>query len=155
MQTSSTVSPLDRKYVLSQLVEHCSTVLSQYPITAAYLFGSVNKNKARSDSDIDIALVFNEEMTSYDRLFTELRIQSELEGACQVNPIDCRSIDNAPLMIKGRIIQEGTRIFEGDRERRIEFEVMTRKFYFDYLPTARMLQKAFINNVRENGLVRR
>ena len=56
-------------------------------------------------------------------------------------------------MVQGRIIQEGTLIYERDRAHRGNFVVMTRKQYFDFAPTARRLQKAFLDRVREDGIL--
>jgi hypothetical protein len=44
-------------------------------------------------------------------------------------------------------------LYERDRARRVRFEVMTRKQYFDFAPVARRLRKAFLEHVREDGLL--
>ena len=69
-------------------------------------------------------------------------------------PVDVRAINDAPLTVRGRIVQEGILLYERDRARRVAFEVTTRKQYFDFAPTARRLRDAFLQHVHKEGLLR-
>ena len=53
-----------RDHVLSQLREH-RTELAEFGVSSLYLFGSVARDEARDDSDIDLLVEFTHE-PSYD-----------------------------------------------------------------------------------------
>ncbi|MCI0394823.1 MAG: nucleotidyltransferase domain-containing protein [Chloroflexi bacterium] len=84
----------------------------------------------------------------------EFRVQAALEDACNLAAIDVRTINQAPLLVQGRIAQEGIRLYERDKARRVAFEVLTLQKYFDYRPTAERMQKAFLDHLRQKGLTR-
>jgi hypothetical protein len=57
------------------------------------------------------------------------------------------------LLVQGKVVQEGLLVYEGDRSRRVAFEVETRKRYFDFAPAARRLRTAFLDKVHREGLL--
>ena len=89
----------------------------------------------------------------YERLKLELTIQGDIEAISGFSPVDVRIINQAPLLVQGRIIQEGVLLYEQDRARRIAFEIATRKRYFDFAPVARRLQNIFLERVHKEGLL--
>jgi predicted nucleotidyltransferase len=139
--------------IISLLEQRLPALLGQYPVDAAYVYGSIARGTATPLSDIDIALLLTHAVSPYDRLKLELTIQGDIATMSDLISIDVRSINDAPLMVQGRIVQEGKLIYERDHARRVNFEVMTRKRYFDFAPTARRLQNAFLDRVHEDGIL--
>jgi predicted nucleotidyltransferase len=137
---------------LTQLKETVPSILARYPVDAAYVYGSVARGTMLPFSDVDIALLLSEELSPYERLKLELTIQGDIEAASNLHPVDVRSINEAPLLVQGRVVQEGILFHEGDRARRVAFEVATRKRYFDFAPVARRLQESFLHKVHQEGL---
>lgn len=138
--------------ITTRLKACVAPVLAEYPVELAYLHGSVAKGCPLPTSDIDIALVLAELPPSYEQLTLELAIQAALEDACQLSNLDVRSINEAPVMVQGGIVQEGVLLYSCDDDCRIAFEVLTRKKYFDYRPTAERMQRAFLDHIRREGL---
>ena len=66
--------------------------------------------------------------------------------------IDVRIINEAPLLVRGHILQEGVLVYEGDHQARVNFEVATLGRYFDYAPIAKRLQQALLDHVRREGI---
>jgi predicted nucleotidyltransferase len=64
-------------------------------ISAAYLFGSVAKDRAQPNSDIDVAVLFLNDMDMFDRFEHKLGITSELEDmfSREVDVVDLGSAD--------------------------------------------------------------
>lgn len=140
--------------VIQQLKATIALVLSKYPVDMAYLYGSMARGRPLPTSDIDIALVLTDPPSPYESLRLELAIQADLDDICQLGEgVDVRSINQAPLMVQGRILQEGLLLYERNREFRIAFEVLTRQKYFDFLPAAEKMQKRFLHTIREKGLI--
>jgi predicted nucleotidyltransferase len=139
--------------VIAQLTSALPPVLEQYPVDAAYVYGSVARGTATPLSDVDIALLLAQPLPFYDQLKLELAIQADIETACGLSAVDVRTINDAPLMVQGRIVQQGRLVYERDRQHRVHFEVMTRKLYFDFAPVAHRLRDAFLERVRKDGLL--
>jgi uncharacterized protein len=138
--------------IITKLQAHTSEVLAQFPVDIAYLHGSVARGCPLPSSDVDIALVLTEVPPPYERLILELKIQAALEDACGLTNLDVRTINHAPLMVQGGIIQEGLLLYSRDKDRCLAFEILTRKKYFDYQPTAEWMQRAFLDHIRRKGL---
>jgi len=62
-------------------------------------------------------------------------------------------VDNAPLTVQGQVLTGGILLYSRDEAFRVEYEVYTRKKYFDFLPVARMMRGAFFEQLRQEGLV--
>ncbi len=144
----------ERGKVLSRLQEEMPGILDNRPVMLAYLFGSVVDGTALPSSDVDIALVLEPgcNLSPYDRMKMEFDIATEVEKRCKVNEVDVRSIDSAPLIVKGTVLTEGVLLYSRDEEFRVEYEIYTRKMYFDFQPVARMMREEFFRQLREGGL---
>jgi len=141
---------------LAMLRQVLPVVLADYPVEAAYAYGSVARGTMTPFSDVDIALLLKAPLPSYDRLMLELAVQGAIEaamGSTKSPPVDVRAINEAPLTVRGRIIQEGILLYERERRRRVAFEVETRKRYFDFAPALRRLRDAFLRRVHKEGLL--
>ena len=119
-------------------------------IIAAYLYGSHARGDASAGSDIDVAVLLEdaERHSSLDIL----RLGRELEAQSGLKNIDVRLLNDAPLAAKGRILTEGKLFYSGNDSKRVDFEVISRSLYFDFLPHLEYLRKAFIRRTAESGL---
>jgi predicted nucleotidyltransferase len=144
----------ESKRALSRLKEIVPAILAQYPVEAAYAYGSVARGIMTPLSDVDIALLLADSLSPSEQLDLELTIQGKLESASGYSPVDVRAVNQAPLLVQARIVQQGILIYERDRSRRVTFEVMTRKRYFDFAPVARRLRDAFLERAHKEGLIR-
>jgi uncharacterized protein len=139
--------------ILNRLREVLPAVLSGYPVDAAYVFGSVARGVATPLSDVDIALLLAEVLPDDERLKLELSIQSAVVDEVGLSSVDVRSLNTAPLMVKGRIVQYGVLVYERDRRSRVAFEVATRKRYFDFAPVAHRLRDTFLEHIHREGIL--
>jgi predicted nucleotidyltransferase len=146
------MSAADRVAIVDRLRSVLPTIFQARPVVAAYLYGSVADGRVLPDSDVDIALVLSPAhgLTAYDRVALELDVATEVEDACGISEADVRVINDAPLVIQGAVLGEGIRVYSRDEDLRVEFEVFARKHYFDFLPTARMMQQTYF---RRKGAV--
>jgi predicted nucleotidyltransferase len=148
----STTIPAETASLVHQLKIGLQAILPGYPVTLAYLYGSAAAGRATPLSDVDIALVVNEELDPYQQLKLELRIETELAERANVRNAEVRIINGAPLTIRGQVACRGILLYCTDEDARVQFETATRDEYFDYLPIARQLREAFFADVRERGL---
>jgi predicted nucleotidyltransferase len=93
--------------------------LRRHGIVFALVFGSHAEGRARSDSDIDLAV------WAPDRI-DEWSLRSELPEA-----VDLTDIADAPEGLAGRIALTGVVVLDDDPPRRIRWQAETRKRYLD------------------------
>jgi predicted nucleotidyltransferase len=132
---------------------HLPQMVKDLPVQLAYLHGSAARGEETPSSDVDIALVCDDETSPSQRLRLMLDVSAELFRQAGIADADVRVINDAPLVFRGRVACEGILLYARDEVQRIEFETRTRDEYFDYLPFHRRLQDAFLKNVRERGLL--
>lgn len=111
-------------------------------VVVAYLFGSRANGRPRPDSDLDVAVLFDRPTGLLERETLAGRLQAALE-----REVDLTVLDDAPLVIRGRVVQEGRPIYSSDEPRRVSFEVLTRSMYLDFLPTHREMTRAYLRRV--------
>ena len=140
--------------LISLLQRELPTILAERPVMLAYLFGSVVEGTALPSSDVDIALVFapSLNLTAYERMQVEFSIAAEIERRCNIREADVRSINSAPLTVKGSVVTEGVLLYSRDEEFRVDYEVYNRKMYLDFLPVVEMMRAAFFEQLRKEGL---
>lgn len=150
---------MDPAQIIELLKQHLPSVLHTRPVALAYLYGSVAAGQATPLSDVDIALVLDAGVTldAYERLMMELEIQGELERQCGLQNLDVRTIDNAPIAVQGRVVTEGRLVYCRDDNQRVDYEVRTRKLYFDFQPVLAAMQDAYFArleaDLREKALL--
>jgi predicted nucleotidyltransferase len=101
-------------------------------VSCAYLFGSYACGRARTDSDIDLALLLSADPPpTLDGL--HLGLADALSGELG-RPVDLVVLNQAPADLVHQVLRQGELVFERDRAARIRFEVRARNAYFDLLP---------------------
>lgn len=143
--TAQPHEPLDR--VAFQ--RDASRLFASHPqIAAAYLFGSVAKGAQRSDSDLDIGLVYDtsSEAGTHDAIASALAPElSKLTGIDAVDVVDLQA--QGPLFAHA-VLCEGQLLYEADRERRVDFESDTMVRAFDFRPTYELATAGKIATLR-------
>ena len=98
-----------------------------------YLFGSVAREAAGNDSDVDVAVLLEEDPpASFAGL--PLDLEGELERLLG-RPVDVVVLNRAPVDLVHRVLRDSRLVVETDRSARIAFETRARSEYFDLLPT--------------------
>jgi len=105
-------------------------IFRKHGVVLAYLFGSRAKGLEREDSDYDIAVLFNRNVTIIDEIKLALDIADKLK--LPVEMIDITALNKADLLFKARILREGIPIYVSDEDMRRRWE---RKTYLKILST--------------------
>ncbi|WP_217632451.1 nucleotidyltransferase domain-containing protein [Ruania alba] len=120
---------------VTQLLDISVEALRAAGAQFGYLHGSHATDRARADSDVDVAAYFGRR----DVLGSDLLLPA---GA------DLLVLDSAPLELAGRVAATGVLLFEVDPDLRVRWEAMTRKIYFDERPRFERAHREFIASVR-------
>ncbi|WP_347491405.1 nucleotidyltransferase domain-containing protein [Desulfoscipio sp. XC116] len=103
-------------------------------VLAVYLFGSAAKKLMRKNSDIDIAVLLDKKLNDkIERLDFILTSAMELEKKTS-RPFDVVDVTAAPPALQHQILKTAQLLVENDRSSRINFEVDSRRKYYDLLP---------------------
>ena len=104
--------------------------IKEESVVVVYLFGSVAKNKARGQSDIDIALLFDATLSLEERFNkrTEFAIKLEEKLGRKTDIIDLQSVD---LFFIHQVMLNKVLILDKDIRHRVSFEVKQRRDFFD------------------------
>jgi predicted nucleotidyltransferase len=140
--------PTDEKSITGYFAQ----MVKGMPVSIAYLYGSFLDETFHQNSDIDIALVLKKPPEKLVLFQMEMKIADLLDQKFKI-PFDVRTINDAPLKVKGEIITHGKLIFCADEEFRIDFETYVRSRYFDYLPALQSMREVFLDSVKSGGLI--
>jgi predicted nucleotidyltransferase len=119
---------------------------------AAYAYGSRVSGQPRPDSDLDVGYYlrgFREGRSL--TLAEEMHLASLLSEATGVD-VDLRNLADAPLELRGRVLEEGIRIFSGDDIERVGLERDLLGRYHDYKEVFQRMHEIRLKSIAERGL---
>lgn len=120
---------MDRDNVI-KTIQH--VLNEEQNVIFAYLFGSVATGKVHKESDdVDIAVCFSSVLSKLERFDLRLKMTDQLVRALSTD-VDMVDLASAPLKLRHRIMLEGILICEKSKPDRVDFEVYSRREYFDF-----------------------
>ncbi|MEM9694384.1 MAG: nucleotidyltransferase domain-containing protein [Myxococcota bacterium] len=111
-----------------------SAVAASPAVAAAWVFGSVARNEARPDSDLDVALLLR------DPEATAVTCRRDIQDlAARLETVSSRRVDLVVLTLRDpiiaqRVLSEGRLVLDADPERRIGFCSNVLARYLDWAP---------------------
>ncbi|MFO8032540.1 MAG: nucleotidyltransferase domain-containing protein [Desulfohalobiaceae bacterium] len=116
---------LDCEYIES-IKQECQ---KHQEILAAYIFGSRARGQAGAGSDLDLAVLLYEQAgQDFDYLELKVALERLLD-----QEVDLIVLNNSEEPLKHQVRRDGRIIFDRDPEKRKHWEIMSRKFYQDFL----------------------
>ncbi len=116
-------------------------------VLCVYLFGSAATGKKNKFSDVDIAVLFDVNLSQEEHTQKRLSIMNNLSRILN-RDIDVVVLNEASSFLKFQIIKNGLRIYERVDRTEHSFEARAIVEYFDFLPVRRRLETALINNIK-------
>lgn len=138
--------------VINRLREKAEEIFKPFPVDVAYVYGSIARGTPHPFSDVDVAVVLEEEALArtslIERLSLELRIERAIEDIAGIKNAEVRIVNRAPAVLLGAVT-----IYCRDDDHRVQFETYAWSRYFDYKPIYFRMQKALIRKfMEERGL---
>ena len=130
---------------IEELRRRLRPIFREYPsIAAVYLFGSVARGTASADSDVDLGLLLDpsEPEGELHRFLGDLA--ARLETVSAPRPLDLVVLSSQGPVFCHDVLLEGHLVYEGDRERRIDFESDTIVRALDFRPTLELATRDYI-----------
>lgn len=127
-------------------------LLPAFDVLAAYAYGSRVSGTPRPDSDLDVGYF----LRGY-RQGVRLSLRDELVLADRFSDrvgvdVDLRDLGDAPLEVRGPVLEEGLRVFSGDYDERVELEADTYSRYHDYKAELEELGRVRLQRIASRGL---
>jgi predicted nucleotidyltransferase len=103
-------------------------------ICVLYLFGSAATGRRTALSDIDIAVLLPASVAGVEYFDRRLEMTVELMGVLGENKIDLVILNEAPPLLRQRVVTSGTVIYCRDEKERNGFEARAILEYLDFKP---------------------
>ena len=106
------------------LCAHCA---ADPRIVAAYLFGSRAHGTARADSDFDLGILLDRDLT----LAEELALRADIARLLELDDVDLALLRSASVLLRYEAMVCGRRLYACDAAAVDEIEARTTMEYFD------------------------
>ena len=119
-----------------------NTLINKLSPQLIYIFGSINKNRVRDDSDIDIAILTDDDIDEY----SIFRIAQDLADDLK-REVDLVDLKKASTVFRAEILRTGRLIYYSDNLKKMQFQLRTLQDYA-FLNERR---KVVIDKVKNKG----
>ena len=119
-------------------------LFQQHPVRLAYLFGSQATRRTHPNSDVDVAVLLDESLTSDERFAERLRLLGDLSCIFGTDHVDLVILNDASPLLAYETLRHGVLLYCADARTRIEFQVHALRTYEDTMPLRRILSEAMV-----------
>lgn len=131
--------------IIKLFKDNFKSLLQEYDIKLIYIFGSYAKGNNNANSDLDIAVLLNNDYDPMDKL----SLIGDLTSMFKRDDIDLVILNSANSVLKHQVIKYGKLIFMENEDIKVNFEVRVLKEYMDMEPFRR-IQRTYINEWFKN-----
>ena len=138
---------------LGQLVAALSAICARmtFAVQCAYLFGSVARTEEGPLSDLDLAVLFDDDVPASRRLEQAAEIVEEAERMTG-RQVDILILNEAPPALRYRVVCDGRVLYARDERGRIAFEARALDEFLDFKPTLALYDRLLLARAREGRL---
>jgi predicted nucleotidyltransferase len=116
-------------------------------ISAAYFFGSFGSGDVKPLSDIDLAVLFDENLNHHEMVALENKLRVDIEEVLHTDEVDIVILNTAPLSIQYGTLNNMTMITCEDSGQMVKYFDNTVLKYLDILPYRTEMNREFVNAV--------
>jgi predicted nucleotidyltransferase len=139
---------MGKKDALGEKLTHLLEYFTGNPaINTVYLFGSFGTEASHAHSDLDMAILFGQEVALLD----ELKVSADLSLILCREDVDVVNLNKARVDLQHEILSTGEIIYERDRIATADFTENTLRNYFDFGITLRRIRDEFWGRLREEA----
>lgn len=116
-------------------IQKIQQYFSQQPaVKLAYLYGSQARGEARKNSDIDLAVLFDEQDKNLNTFKSQGQFLMDLSSLLD-KKVDVQNLNAVDMQFAYRVISEGKLIYnKNDDNARVDYEFYVTRQYFDLKP---------------------
>jgi uncharacterized protein len=121
---------------------------AQHPIRLVYLFGSHASGHTHAESDVDIAVLLDEALTTQERSAEQLALIGAFSRLWRTDNVDVTILNEASPLLAYEVLRNGVLLYCVDDEVRVEFQVRTLRAYEDTAPLRTILAEAMAERLK-------
>lgn len=127
----------------------------RFGVQLAYLFGSQAAGRTHAESDVDVAVLFAEDLAQSERETEQLALIGECMRVWSTDDVDLVVLNDAPPLLAYEVLRGGKMLYAASEDTRIEFQVRTVLRYEDTRPLRRILAQAMRERLEEGRFGKR
>lgn len=116
-------------------------------VVAAYIFGSAASDKRRPDSDMDIAVLLNEEGSPIDRKALRERLLPPLCRALR-DDVHLLVLNDASYLARAQVFSKGELLYARDESQLARFRMKSYALFADFTPYLQMTREGLRRRTR-------
>lgn len=120
-------------------------------VVVGYIFGSYPTEKISKRSDIDIAVLFRDNIDRKDYGNIKLSIINDLIRLLSFDRIDVIILNIASPLLSHEVIKKGLLLFSKDEDKRIEYIVKVTMYYLDTIYLRRVQDRILHEKIRSGN----
>lgn len=109
-------------------------IYARHDVAVAYLYGSQARGEAHSASDVDVAVLFQAQLSSAERFEQLLKLRSALTDRLQRPDVNLVDLAEASPLLRFEVYREGRLLYCQDEAARVDFLVTALRDYEDTRP---------------------
>lgn len=117
-------------------------------VIAAYIFGSYASNMQSPLSDIDIAVLLNDNISTNDYGFIRLDIITDLIEILSCDKVDVVILNIASPLLSHEVIKNGLLLFSKDEKKCLEYSAKATMRYLDTIHLRRVQDRILHERIR-------
>lgn len=117
---------------MKQLTKKQKKVLADNQIILAYLFGSVARGEEHIDSDVDVAVLFDDSVPEREYLQREGVILSALSGFYPKRELNLVNLNISSPLLRQSAFMDGQELYIRERDDEISFQLQSVREYEEY-----------------------
>ncbi|MPZ17677.1 MAG: hypothetical protein GEV06_07185 [Luteitalea sp.] len=119
-----------------------------FHVVCGYVFGSVARRDAGPLSDVDLAILFDDDVDVSRRFELAAALVEEAERATE-QQVDLAILNEAPPLLRHRVVRDGRLLYTRDERRRVAFEARALTEYLDFQPVLARFDRILLSRARE------
>lgn len=140
--------PLDFKFIRQRLNELPRSLESlKQHISAVLLFGSLASDKETPLSDVDLAVLYNKNLSGEELNSLHSQVLERITDLLQTDDIDLINLNTAPLSMQYGAIKQSKLLLLNNREEYVDFWEQSVKYYLDFKPLLDECNKTLLNTL--------
>lgn len=145
----------DGKKLPNNILEKVSDIVEKISedvdVVALYAYGSLAKGDLKPLSDLDFAILLNEEFTSKQCFEKHLNLLDIFNQTFHTDEIDLIILNKAPLRFSHAVITKGKLLFSRDRGKIVDFFEHKQKLYLDFMHFRKQFDTVFLERIGYYG----
>ncbi|MEW6080283.1 MAG: nucleotidyltransferase domain-containing protein [Bacillota bacterium] len=120
-------------------------------VSALFLFGSYAEDRQGAASDVDLAVLLDDDLPRHLRSDKRLDLLALATTTLATDEVDLVVLNDAPASLAYRVFGQGRLLYErpGLREVRVRFQARTYSNYLDFLPAESIVHEGLMRRFEE------